>query len=167
MSGNLAFSSNIPESSDPIKIVINDWTGQHVSTKLAGEVLKKMGYNVEYVSAGALPMLAAISAGDLDFVTEVWTNNVNQFYHDGIASGDILLVGELGLSPQEGWIYPPYMEEKCPGLPNYMALYECAMAFGRADTFPKGRLITYPADWGTRSRDVVCLLYTSPSPRDS
>ena len=35
----LAFSSNIPESSDPIKIVINDWTGQHVSTKLAGEVL--------------------------------------------------------------------------------------------------------------------------------
>ena len=62
VSVNLAFSSNIPESSDPIKIVINDWTGQHVSTKLAGEVLKKMGYNVEYVSAGALPMLAAISA---------------------------------------------------------------------------------------------------------
>ena len=23
------------------------------------------------------------------------------------------------------------------------------------DTFPKGRLITYPADWGTRSKDVV------------
>ena len=41
MSANLAFSANIPESSDPIKIVINDWTGQHVSTKIAGEVLKK------------------------------------------------------------------------------------------------------------------------------
>ena len=158
LSINFAFSSSIPESKDPIKIVINDWTGQHVSTKIAGEVLKKMGYNVEYVSAGALPMLAAIAAGDLDFVTEVWTNNVNQFYHDGIASGDIILVGELGLSPQEGWIYPPYMEEKCPGLPNYMALYDCAMAFGRADTFPKGRLITYPADWGTRSKDVVAAI---------
>ena len=100
-------------------------------------------------------MLAAISAGDLDFVTEVWTNNVNQFYHDGIASGDIILVGELGLSPQEGWIYPPYMEEKCPGLPSYKALFECQQAFANASTFPKGRLITYPADWGTRSRDLV------------
>ena len=39
-----------------------------------------------------------------------------------------------------------------------MALYECAMAFGRADTFPKGRLITYPADWGTRSKDVVAAI---------
>ena len=36
--------------------------------------------------------MLVIAAGDLDFVTEVWTNNVNQFYHDGIASGDIILV---------------------------------------------------------------------------
>ncbi|MEQ9057414.1 MAG: glycine betaine ABC transporter substrate-binding protein, partial [Roseovarius confluentis] len=28
-------------------------------------------------------------------------------------------------------------------------------AFASPDTFPKGRLITYPADWGTRSKDVV------------
>ena len=47
------------------------------------------------------------------------------------------------------------MEERCPGLPNYMALYECAQAFGSAETFPKGRLVTYPASWGTRSRDMV------------
>ena len=50
------------------------------------------------------------------------------------------------------------MEEKCPGLPSYKALYDCAMAFGRADTFPKGRLITYPADWGTRSKDIVAAI---------
>ena len=47
------------------------------------------------------------------------------------------------------------MEEKCPGLPSYKALYECQQAFATAATFPKGRVITYPADWGTRSRDLV------------
>ena len=155
---NLSFSGNIPESKDPIRVVINDWTGQYVSTKIAGELLKKMGYNVEYVTAGALPQLPAFAQGTLDIQTEIWTNNVSDAYHNGIASGDIILVGELGLSPREGWIYPPYMEEKCPGLPSYKALYECAMAFGRADTFPKGRLITYPADWGTRSKDIVASI---------
>ena len=47
------------------------------------------------------------------------------------------------------------MEEKCPGLPSYKALYDCAQAFVTAESFPNGRLITYPADWGTRSRDIV------------
>ncbi|MBL9053009.1 MAG: glycine/betaine ABC transporter substrate-binding protein, partial [Tabrizicola sp.] len=47
------------------------------------------------------------------------------------------------------------MEELCPGLPNYLALYDCAMAFGTAETFPNGRLVGYPADWGTRDIDVV------------
>ena len=50
------------------------------------------------------------------------------------------------------------MEERCPGLPDYKALYECAQAFGSAETFPKGRLITYPASWGTRSRDMVASI---------
>ena len=50
------------------------------------------------------------------------------------------------------------MKEKCPGLPSYEALYDCAQAFAASDTFPNGRLITYPADWGTRSKDVVAQI---------
>ena len=54
-----------PESPDPIKIAVNEWTGQVLSATIAGEVLKKMGYNVELVIAGALPQLAAIEQGEL------------------------------------------------------------------------------------------------------
>ena len=50
------------------------------------------------------------------------------------------------------------MNDQCPGLPSYEALYDCAQAFAAADTFPKGRLVTYPADWGTRSKDVVAMI---------
>jgi len=153
-----AVNAAIPESDDPIKVILNDWTGQHFSTKVAGQLLVEMGYNIEYVSAGALPQHAGIAQGNLHLQTEVWTNNVGDLYPKAVEAGDIVVLGQLGLEPKEGWIYPPYMEEKCPGLPSYKALFECTQAFASADTFPKGRLITYPADWGTRSRDVVASI---------
>ena len=146
------------DSSDPIRIPINEWTGQHVSAHITGTLLQKAGYNIEYVTAGAVPQFAAIAQGDLQLQPEVWTNNVGDVYPKAVESGDIVVLGQLGLKPQEGWIYPPYMNDKCPGLPSYDALYECAQAFAAADTFPKGRLITYPADWGTRSKDVVAMI---------
>lgn len=158
VAGGSAVAADIPESADPIKVIMNDWTGQHVSTKIAGELLKKMGYNIEYVSAGALPQHAGLQQGNLHLQTEVWTNNIGDIYPKAVEAGEIVVLGELGLEPKEGWIYPPYMEEKCPGLPSYKALYECTQAFASAETFPKGRLITYPADWGTRSRDVVASI---------
>ena len=140
--GQLALAGNVPESTDPIKVINNDWTGQLFSTAVMGGVLEEMGYNVEYVSAGALPQHPGIAQGNLHLQTEVWTNNVGDLYPGLVEKGDIVVVGDLGLEPKEGWIYPPYMEEKCPGLPNYKALFECQQAFANASTFPKGRQIT-------------------------
>lgn len=150
--------ADVPESPDPIRIAVNEWTGQVLSATIAGEVLKKMGYNVEMVIAGALPQLAAIAEGEIDLNPELWDNSVTDAYTNGVASGDIVVPGPLGLKPREGWIYPPYMEELCPGLPSYQALYDCAQAFGTAETFPNGRLVGYPADWGTRDSDVVAAI---------
>jgi glycine betaine/proline transport system substrate-binding protein len=144
-----------PESTDPIKIAINEWTGQHISAHITGELLKKMGYNVEYVTAGAVPQFAAIAQGNLHLQPEVWDNNVGDIYPKAVADGDIVQVGPLGLKPREGWVYPPYMEEKCPGLPDWKAFVDCAQAFATPETFPKGRLVTYPADWGTREKDLI------------
>ena len=144
-----------PASAEAIKIAVNEWTGQHISAHFAGQLFEKLGHDVEYVTAGAVPQFAALAEGSIHIQPEVWTNNVGDIYPKAVESGDILVVGGLGLEPREGWIYPPYMEEQCPGLPAYEALYDCAQAFAAADTFPDGRLITYPADWGTRSSDLV------------
>ena len=150
-----AVSSAWADSSDPIRIAINDWTGQHISAHLAGSLLKKAGYNVENVTAGAVPQLAAIAQGNLNLNPEFWDNNIGNIYDKAVADGDIVIMGSLGLEPREGWMYPAYMTEKCPGLPAVDALIKCAQVFGTAETFPNGRLITYPADWGTRSKDLV------------
>ncbi len=148
-----AFAAN--GSDDPIKIAINEWTGQHISAHIAGQLLQKAGFNVEYVTAGAVPQFAAIAQGNLHFQPEVWDNNVGDIYPKAVESGEIVKVGSLGLEPREGWMYPAYMAEQCPGLPAWTALVECVQVFAAPDTFPKGRLITYPADWGTRSKDLV------------
>ncbi|AZV77045.1 glycine/betaine ABC transporter substrate-binding protein [Parasedimentitalea marina] len=143
------------ESQDPIKIAVNEWTGQHLSANIAAELLKKMGYSVEMVTAGGLPQFTALEQGELHFNPEVWDNSITDAYTNGLTSGAIVDMGQLGLEPREGWIYPDYMAEQCPGLPSYQALYDCAQAFANAESFPNGRLITYPADWGTRSKSVV------------
>ena len=145
-------------NAEPIKIALNEWTGQHISANFAAALFEELGHEVELITAGAVPQFAAFAEGSLHYQPEVWTNNVGEIYPKAVESGDIIVLGELGLEPQEGWIYPPYMEQKCPGLPSYQALYDCAQAFAAADTFPNGRLITYPADWGTRSADLVKLI---------
>ena len=157
-SGGAALADSVPENDDAIKVILNDWTGQHFSTYVAGELLQKMGYTVEYVSAGALPQHVGLQQGNLHFVSEVWSNNVGDIYPQALAAGEVVNLGSLGLDLKEGWVYPPYMEEACPGLPDYLALYDCAQAVAAPETCPKGRLITYPADWGTRSRDLVTAI---------
>ena len=37
--GEMAVAGNVPESSDPIKVIMNDWTGQLFSTEVVGELL--------------------------------------------------------------------------------------------------------------------------------
>lgn len=59
-----ALASTVPataqESTDPIKLTLHDWTGQLITTNLMGEVLKKAGYNVEYVQADYLAQFAGL-----------------------------------------------------------------------------------------------------------
>ncbi|QIE48197.1 ABC transporter substrate-binding protein (plasmid) [Pseudohalocynthiibacter aestuariivivens] len=145
----------VAESTDTIRIPMNEWTGQNLSARIMGELLTDAGYSVEYVTAGAVPQFTAISQGELHVQPENWTNNVGDIYQKALDSGAMKIVGDLGVVADEGWIYPPYMEERCPGLPNYTALMNCAEAFTSADTYPKGRLIDYPADWGPRSRALI------------
>ena len=156
--GALSLSVAGAASAEPIKIAINEWTGQALSAHIAGSVFQEMGLDVEYVTAGAVPQFAAFADGSLHVNPETWSNNLGDIFPKAVESGDLIVVGNLGLEPKEGWFYPPYMEEKCPGLPDYQALYDCAQAFAAADTFPNGRLIAYPADWGTRTVDLVKAL---------
>lgn len=150
-----ALAANLGAKDETIKLAINEWTGQHVTTHIAGKILKKMGYDVEFVTAGNYPQHSALSDGSIHATLEVWLNNAGDVYPKMKKSRKIVDIGELQLDTNEGWLYPKHMEDVCPGLPDWNALVKCKDKLATAETFPNGRILSYPADWGARSADMI------------
>ncbi len=148
-----AWAAELGAVDEPIKLAVNEWTGQHVTTHIAGQMLMKAGYKVEYVTAGYMNMWQAMSDGEVHAALEVWSSNVSEDYGKKVEAGGVIEVGDLGLAAKEGIAYPAHVAEMCPGLPAWEALMKCASKFATAETIPNGRLVDYPADWGTPGAD--------------
>ena len=149
-----------PESSDPIKLTLHDWTGQLITTTIMGEVLKSMGYTVEYVQADYLAQFAGLETGDLHVAMEMWETTGRDAMDASTATGKTEVFGPTGMKAKEEWWFPEYMKDKCPGLPNWEALKDekCAEAFSTAETAPKGRYLGGPVTWGGYDDERVVAL---------
>lgn len=152
-----ALAAEMGDTGDPIKLAMLEWTGAHISTHVAGQILEQMGYDVEYVTAGNFPQFSGLSDGALSASVEVWLNNVGDIYPKALEAGDIKNIGLLGLETKEGWVYPKFMEQVCPGLPDWTALEEpaCIQALMTPETAPNARFLDYPADWGSRAATIL------------
>lgn len=150
---SMSYAAEMGAVDEPIKLAINEWTGQHVSTHVAGEMLKAAGYQVEYTTAGYMNMYQAMADGEIHGAMEIWSSNVSDDYAKQVEAGGVTELGDLGLDAKEGIAYPAHVAELCPGLPAWEALQECAQVFATAETLPMGRLVDYPADWGTPGAD--------------
>ncbi len=138
---------------EPIRLAINEWTGQHVTTHVGGSMLEAAGYKVEYVTAGYMNMYQAMEDGELHAALEIWSSNVSEDYARKVEAGGVVEIGDLGLDAKEGIAYPSHVADICPGLPAWESLADCAQQFATAETLPMGRLVDYPADWGTPGAD--------------
>ena len=72
-----------PESTDPIKIITNNWTSQLVLSNVVGQLLQQMGYNVEYTSSDTQLQYTALANGDMDFQVEVWEGSQAEILQQG------------------------------------------------------------------------------------
>ncbi|HKY96021.1 MAG TPA: ABC transporter substrate-binding protein [Kiloniellales bacterium] len=145
----------VPESNDPIKLTLHDWTGQLITTTIMGEVLKSMGYTVEYLQADYLAQFAGLETGDLTIAMEMWQTTGQDALEASLATGNTVDLGETGMQAKEEWWYPLYMKERCPGLPNWEALKACGEAFSTPETAPKGRYLGGPVTWGGYDEERV------------
>ena len=136
------------ESNDPIKLTLHDWTGQLITTTMMGRVLEEMGYNIEYQVADYIAQFAGLESGDLHVAMEMWETTGKQAMETSLATGNTIDLGETGMKAVEEWWYPIYMKEKCPGLPDWKALNDCAEIFSAPETAPKGRYLGAPVTWG-------------------
>ena len=145
---NISFVSAEVESKDPIKLSLHDWTGQLVTTQIMGSVLKNAGYNIEYLQADYIAQFAGLKTGDVHVAMESWETTGREAMDEATGTGKVENLGENGMTAIEEWWYPDYMNEKCPGLPDWKALAKCAEAFATPETAPKGRYLGGPVTWG-------------------
>ena len=145
------------ESSEPIKIITNNWTSQLVLANVVGQILEAQGYTIEYKSSDTQLQYTALAAGDMDFQVEVWEGSQAESFDKAVAAGALDL-GAHDAVTREDWWYPSYMNEKCPGLPDWKALDACAKMFATAETGDKGRFVGPPADWGKHYSDRIAAL---------
>ena len=146
------------ESTDPIKLTLHDWTGQLITTNIMAAVLEEAGYNVELVQADYLAQFAGLETGDLDVAMEIWATTGQEALDAAVATGNVVNMGETGMLAKEEWWYPLYMKEKCPGLPDWKALNDCAAAFATPETAPKGRYLGGPVTWGGFDEERIAAL---------
>ena len=138
-----------PESTDPIKLANFDWTGAVLNTKILAKILESYGYKVEIVNADYLASIGAgLPSGDLTLGLEYWDTTAKEAMAEADKTGKTENLGPLGPKAKEEWWFPEYMKEKCPGLPDWKALNDCAEAFSTAETAPKGRYLSGPVTWG-------------------
>lgn len=156
-----AAHAEAPESSDPIKVALFDWTSVNLNAKIYGGILEKLGYTVEYPTADYLSSLTTgLTNGDLTIGMEFWATTAGESMAASDATGLTENLGPLGPKAKEEWWFPEYMKEKCPGLPNWEALKDpaCAAAFSTPETAPKGRYVGGPVTWeGFDDERVVSL----------
>ena len=153
--GSAAHAAELGAVDEPIKLAINEWTGQHITTQIAGQMLEAAGYKVEYTTAGYMNMWQAMADGELHAALEVWSSNVSDQFAQLAEAGSVVEISDLELEAKEGFAYPSHVADICPGLPAWEALKDCAGKFATAETLPAGRLVDYPADWGTPGADRV------------
>jgi len=117
----LAIGKARAQSTEPIRIALNDWTGQHISSRIMGGVLEQAGYHVDYVEADYLGQFAELERGNLAVAMEIWATTGTEALKAAVATGNVVNLGETGMIAREEWWFPDYMVEKCPGLPDWRA----------------------------------------------
>ena len=131
----------------PIKIPIHNWSSQLVGAEIVGKILEEQGFKVEYVSSDSQVVYTSMCEGDIDLVHEVWQGAFGVAFEKVVDEGCVVDAATHSAKTREEWWYPSYVEELCPGLPDWKALNACAELFATAETKPKGRFLAGPVDW--------------------
>jgi len=108
------------ETTETIKITAINSADTDVAVYIYGHVLKQAGYNVKFVSADYTASLTGLRKGDLH-VGLCW-DTTWEACNKVIQTGDVLNIGSTGIEIREGWWYPNFIKEQCPGLPDWKAL---------------------------------------------
>ena len=132
------------KSKKPIVIAVNDWTSQIVLSHVVKTLYENQGYKVTLKNLKTRRQWGQLPRGWAHVQVEVWQVTMETQFNRLVASGDVLDAGTHAAFTREDWWYPTYMEERCPGLPDWRALKKCSKIFATKRSGGKGRYLGGP-----------------------
>ena len=148
LAGGLAPVAQASPNAPPpktIKLIQNDWASQRVNAIVVGELLKRLGYKVEFVQSKVELQWPALRKGQAHVQVEIWQDSMEAPYLTYLENNFISHSGDHLAVSREEWWYPAHVKELCPELPDWRALKSCSHLF--ADPLSKGRGVYYNGPW--------------------
>ncbi len=137
------------DSNHGIRIALHNWSSQLVGAEVIGSLLEGAGYEIEYVEIDSRDVYQSMCDGEIEIVHEIWEAPFGLSFEDQVGAGCVLDWATHSANTRQGWWYPDYVEEQCPGLPDWEALNDCSAIFANTETGLLGRYLTGPLDWLT------------------
>lgn len=141
------------EKLSEIAIPLNNWMSQRVLSYAIGDIVEQYGNTVTYHDMPAGDQWGAMQKGLVHFQIEIWQQSMAGQFNRMVANN---LIADLGIHQvvvREEWWYPEYVEQVCPGLPDWKALDQCALLFAKEANPEKG--VFYTIDWDYQDADLI------------
>jgi len=135
--------SNAEEAA--IKIITNNWSSQIVVSYILGEIYKQKGFRVDYVTYPTDGQWYILKHNIAHIQVEVWQGTMADKYKQLMSQEKLVDAGTYDVITREEWWYPDYVEQLCPGLPDWQALKTCSALFSQKESLNKG--IYYGGPW--------------------
>jgi len=135
------------ELNRPVTFAGQNWESNLVLVEIERFIVEKgYGCTTEVIPVEAIMALMALESGDLDVISEVWTNSLQESWHKAVATGRVQRLGDL-FTGRESWLIPRYTAERLPGLKRVSDLPKYKAYFTDPEDPGKGRIYGCPAGW--------------------
>jgi glycine betaine/proline transport system substrate-binding protein len=149
---SLSFKA-LPFKEEPIVLPLNDWPSQRLLSKIVGDKIQQLGFPVEYLPMSSTNQLGALRKGFVHIQVETWQTYKYSEFSLAIEHGYIESLGLHSAYGREDWWYPKYVEDLCPGLPDWRALKKCSEIFSDDNHGDKG--VYYTGPWNYRDAAMI------------
>ena len=120
---------SFPVHPQNVKLLELDWSSQQVLTHVLHQLFRTQHIESEVVDGPAKGQWFYLSSGKADIQVEVWEGTMSKALETLLSKNRGEVAATHHIVSREGWWYPKFVEEMCPGLPSWRALAECTGVF--------------------------------------
>ncbi len=135
--------SPIKGSCQVVTLLELDWSSQQVLTHALSSLLIKQGVDTQIMKIPASGQWYCLATSKADIQVEVWEGTMARDLDKLLKQNRVAVAAEHNVSSREGWWFPSFVKELCPGLPDWKALNDCWSLF--ADGGRRG--VYYAGPW--------------------